>query len=116
MQELGLSLEESRAQLGFLQLHNWIDNRCSRSACPRLSALWRFRRAHGGPHAAPLRGPAPPRSTPPPRRFSVSLSFPMHLTDRSASTSSPGPASPAAQAPLSGKTPSLFTLPAPLAV
>ncbi|XP_066238975.1 polycystin-1 isoform X2 [Saccopteryx leptura] len=27
VQELGLSLEESRAQLGFLQLHNWIDNR-----------------------------------------------------------------------------------------
>lgn len=27
VQELGPSLEESRAQLGFLQLHNWIDNR-----------------------------------------------------------------------------------------
>ncbi|XP_045397110.1 polycystin-1 isoform X1 [Lemur catta] len=27
IQELGLSLEESRAQLGFLQLHNWLDNR-----------------------------------------------------------------------------------------
>ncbi|XP_057604909.1 polycystin-1 isoform X5 [Hippopotamus amphibius kiboko] len=27
VQELGSSLEESRAQLGFLQLHNWIDNR-----------------------------------------------------------------------------------------
>ncbi|XP_019504061.1 PREDICTED: polycystin-1 isoform X1 [Hipposideros armiger] len=27
VQELGLSLEESRTQLGFLQLHNWIDNR-----------------------------------------------------------------------------------------
>lgn len=27
VQELGLSLEESREQLGFLQLHNWIDNR-----------------------------------------------------------------------------------------
>ncbi|KAK2499988.1 hypothetical protein MC885_005212 [Smutsia gigantea] len=27
VQELGLSLEESRAHLGFLQLHNWIDNR-----------------------------------------------------------------------------------------
>ncbi|XP_041604641.1 polycystin-1 isoform X5 [Vulpes lagopus] len=27
VQDLGLSLEESRAQLGFLQLHNWIDNR-----------------------------------------------------------------------------------------
>ncbi|XP_004438341.1 PREDICTED: polycystin-1 [Ceratotherium simum simum] len=27
VQELALSLEESREQLGFLQLHNWIDNR-----------------------------------------------------------------------------------------
>ncbi|KAI5932677.1 Polycystin-1 [Manis javanica] len=27
VQELGLSLEESRAHLGFLRLHNWIDNR-----------------------------------------------------------------------------------------
>ncbi|XP_060028588.1 polycystin-1 isoform X1 [Erinaceus europaeus] len=27
VQELGLSLEESRARLGFLQLHDWIDNR-----------------------------------------------------------------------------------------
>ncbi|ELW67813.1 Polycystin-1 [Tupaia chinensis] len=27
VQELGLSLEESRARLGFLQLHNWLDNR-----------------------------------------------------------------------------------------
>ncbi|XP_055265171.1 polycystin-1 isoform X2 [Moschus berezovskii] len=27
VQELGPSLEDSRAQLGFLQLHNWIDNR-----------------------------------------------------------------------------------------
>lgn len=27
VQELGLSLEESRERLGFLQLHNWIDNR-----------------------------------------------------------------------------------------
>ncbi|XP_053413664.1 polycystin-1 isoform X4 [Nycticebus coucang] len=27
VQELSLSLEDSRAQLGFLQLHNWLDNR-----------------------------------------------------------------------------------------
>lgn len=27
IQELGLSLEESRARLGFLQLHNWLDSR-----------------------------------------------------------------------------------------
>ncbi|XP_052615024.1 polycystin-1 isoform X6 [Peromyscus californicus insignis] len=27
VQELGLSLEESRARLGFLQLHNWLDSR-----------------------------------------------------------------------------------------
>nr|XP_051695478.1 polycystin-1 isoform X2 [Oryctolagus cuniculus] len=27
VQELGLSLEESRARLGFLRLHNWLDNR-----------------------------------------------------------------------------------------
>lgn len=36
VQELGPSLEESRAQLGFLQLHNWIDDRWApRSAPPR---------------------------------------------------------------------------------
>lgn len=33
VQELGPSLEESRAQLGFLQLHNWIDNRWA--PCPQ---------------------------------------------------------------------------------
>ncbi|XP_052050992.1 polycystin-1 isoform X1 [Apodemus sylvaticus] len=27
IQELGLSLEESRARLGFLQMHNWLDSR-----------------------------------------------------------------------------------------
>lgn len=27
VQELGLSLEESRARLAFLQLHNWLDSR-----------------------------------------------------------------------------------------
>lgn len=27
VQELGLSLEESRTRLGFLQLHNWLDSR-----------------------------------------------------------------------------------------
>lgn len=34
VQELGLSLEESRAHLGFLRLHNWIDNRWA--LCPPL--------------------------------------------------------------------------------
>lgn len=34
VQELGPSLEESRAQLGFLQLHNWIDNRWAPCSAP----------------------------------------------------------------------------------
>lgn len=34
VQELGPSLEESRAQLGFLQLHNWIDNRWAPYSAP----------------------------------------------------------------------------------
>ena len=45
VQELGPSLEESRAQLGFLQLHNWIDNR------------W-------APHSAPLPAPCTRRPVP----------------------------------------------------
>lgn len=32
VQELGLSLEESRARLGFLQLHNWLDSRWALAA------------------------------------------------------------------------------------
>lgn len=28
VQELGLSLEESRARLRFLRRHNWLDDRC----------------------------------------------------------------------------------------
>lgn len=41
MQELGLSLEESRARLGFLQLHNWLDSRwvLARVSCCRHRTL-----------------------------------------------------------------------------
>lgn len=75
VQELGPSLEESRAQLGFLQLHNWIDNRwvlctptpqpcCSQRTPPvHLTLL-----LHPLPKPLPL--PRPPAS---PRRRSSPL-------------------------------------------
>lgn len=42
IQELGLSLEESRARLGFLQLHNWLDSRwvLRGNMSSKLAAPW----------------------------------------------------------------------------
>ncbi|XP_062956824.1 polycystin-1 isoform X2 [Cynocephalus volans] len=82
VQELGLSLEQSRARLGFLQLHHWLDNR-SRAVFVELT---RYSPAVGL-HAAvtlrlefPAAGCAAPALSVRPfalRRLSAGLSLPL---------------------------------------
>lgn len=74
VQELGLSLEESRAHLGFLRLHNWIDNRWA--LCPPLppslhpGPFWKAQRpSFTSCPPAPLGCPLTLPSTQEPRRI-----------------------------------------------